>query len=548
MAHSRDGHLPVEAPVLPALSLALLLPLACRAGLSPMGEPEPPPVTRGLADLHVHQFSALSFGGRWLWGDPSGPANQALPPCSGRGIDHGFIAGTEGPFLNLGRHDPSGFPDFEGWPRWNSLSHQQVHARWLKEAHAQGLDLMVMSAVEVQDFCELLPKGLRELPCDDYDSVTRQLEHAREFERRNADWYDIVESPAEAREAIAAGRMAVVLAVEAGDVFHGVEDVDARLDELQALGVVALQPVHETDNRFAGAAWHSPPLWVLERAHLERHDAERAGQRALEREHKSCSNGSCPARVADAAGFVLDAQGLNVRGLSAEGEALIQAMMDRRMIVDLSHLSERSIDDVFQIAKANAWYPLFVSHAHFRELEPEEVGEWSYGLGVWEKVLATGGVVGVRSSASLTSTYVDSGVANDCEGSSKSFAQRLTFAQQELGLSVAFASDFGGLASNLAPRFGEQACAKASGRERRRQIEAQTGRFGLRIDERGWGHIGQLGEVMVELMQIGVDTAPLAQSAEAFLQMWERLEQPKRLRVPGKVDVARAQSRLEPPR
>ncbi|MCB9745289.1 MAG: membrane dipeptidase [Alphaproteobacteria bacterium] len=526
----------------------LLLLTACKPGLEPMGEPSPAPVVRGLADLHVHQFSHLSFGGAWLWGEPTGAPDEALGPCSGRGVDHGFIAGSEGPLFNLGRHDARGYPGYEGWPRWSTTSHQQVHETWLREAHAQGLDLMVMSAVETTDFCELIPERLRSLPCDDFDSVTRQIEAARAFERENADWYEIVESPAEARAAIAAGRLAVVLAVEAGDVFHGAMNPLRRLDALRGLGVVALQPVHETDNRFAGAAWHSPPLWVLETSHLARHPDEREDQRALEAETEASQggNGSLHARVADAAGFVLDARGRNVRGLSAEGRALIQGMMDRGMIVDVSHLSEKSIVGAYLLSKANDWYPLFVSHGHFRDLEFEEVGEWSYGLATWRRVLETGGVVGVRSSASPTRTYLRSGVVNDCEGSSKSFAQRLAFVHQELHLPLAFASDFGGLASNLAPRFGPEACAKASGATRRAQAEAQDARTGLRIDERGWGHIGQLGEVMQELRRIGLDTGPLEESAEAFLHMWERIEDEERRRVLPDVDVAGARRRLEP--
>ncbi|MCB9762059.1 MAG: membrane dipeptidase [Alphaproteobacteria bacterium] len=527
--------------------LAGLLLAGCRGEVEAMGEGPPPPGTRGLADYHVHQFASESLGGRWLWGEPDGPPAEALAPCSGRGIDHGFLASSEGPFLNLGRHDARGHPDYEGWPRWDSLSHQQVHAGWLKEAHAQGLDLMILSAMDQSDFCALMPDRLRDRPCDDFASVKRQIALARAFERRHADWYDVVESPAEARAAIAEGRLAVVLAVEAGDVFDGADDPLARLAELHALGVRVLQPVHETDNRFAGAAWHSPPLWALETSHFRRHPEEREAQRRLEREDGCHRNGSCPAHTADVAGFVLDEAGLNRRGLTALGEALIGAMMDLGMIVDVAHLSERSIADAHRMARARSWYPLFVSHAHFRDLEPDEVGEWSYGLGVYQQVLETGGVVGVRSSASVTRTYTGSGVANDCAGSSKSFAQRLAFVSRELGLGVGFASDFGGLATNLAPRFGAEACADASGGRRRRQAEAQTGRTGLRIDQRGWGHIGQVGEVMQELRQIGADTAPLAQGAEVFLRMWERVEDPGRRRVLRTFDPDAARATLTDP-
>src|SRR5690348_16203187 len=95
----------------------------------------------GLADIHVHQMSHLAFGGAWIWGEHDGPAAQALRSCSGHGTDHGFLAGSEGGTGNLRAHDNRGFPNHEGWPTWKSISHQQCHADWLKQAHADGLRL-----------------------------------------------------------------------------------------------------------------------------------------------------------------------------------------------------------------------------------------------------------------------------------------------------------------------------------------------------------------------------------------------------------------------
>ena len=65
-------------------------------------------------------------------------------------------------------------------------------------------------------------------------------------------------------------------------------------------------------------------------------------------------------------------------------------------------------------------------------------------------IAETGGVVGVRSSSTKSRTYPASKVANDCDGSVKSFAQRVAWASQELQLGVGLATDFGGFAPNLA--------------------------------------------------------------------------------------------------
>src|SRR5438552_233486 len=81
---------------------------------------------KGYADLHLHQLSHLGFGGRWLWGDFDGDPKDALRSCNGSGLEHGFLAGYEGGTGNFKPHDKRGFPRYEGWPRWNSNSHQQT--------------------------------------------------------------------------------------------------------------------------------------------------------------------------------------------------------------------------------------------------------------------------------------------------------------------------------------------------------------------------------------------------------------------------------------
>jgi hypothetical protein len=91
-------------------------------------------VIRGGADLHNHQFAHLGFGGvEFLW-QPIGPIDQAVPWCTGAdglgGV--GEIIGTfvkfayKLPGAGLGHH-VGGWPKFDGWPRWDSITHQTVH-------------------------------------------------------------------------------------------------------------------------------------------------------------------------------------------------------------------------------------------------------------------------------------------------------------------------------------------------------------------------------------------------------------------------------------
>ncbi len=42
-------------------------------------------------------------------------------------------------------HLVGGFPEFDGWPRWNICTHQAMYEDWLLRAdHQGGLQLMVM--------------------------------------------------------------------------------------------------------------------------------------------------------------------------------------------------------------------------------------------------------------------------------------------------------------------------------------------------------------------------------------------------------------------
>ncbi|MCA9637450.1 MAG: hypothetical protein KC420_15595, partial [Myxococcales bacterium] len=161
----------------------------------------------GYADLHLHMMAEEAFGGGWLAGDHTGPMEVALAACDG-GFpgDHArlrsnlsdlldlckeqplqvdlstlaslvpflnvilFLGGTaaseflgdiEGTAGDTGLHEgrKDGAPTFEGWPRWDTIAHQQAWEGWLQQAHADGLRVVVMSAVSFDWLCRTLPPG-----------------------------------------------------------------------------------------------------------------------------------------------------------------------------------------------------------------------------------------------------------------------------------------------------------------------------------------------------------------------------------------------------
>ncbi len=170
---------------------------------------------KGFADLHNHQFAYLGFGGLAFHGRAFGDPSQALPWCNqvhgpgGVGDIMGNALKTAYGNLSVG-HLVGGYPQFDGWPRWDSITHQSVHEDWLYRAVEGGLRLMVMLAVNSEYFCS---KANKVFSCNDMEAVDRQLAEAKTMEAYvdqkwggpGKGWYRIVYTPQEAREVINAG-------------------------------------------------------------------------------------------------------------------------------------------------------------------------------------------------------------------------------------------------------------------------------------------------------------------------------------------------------
>lgn len=501
------------------------------------------PKVKGLADLHVHMMAEDAFGGAWFHGThDAGPVDcdggfppsdharvkqdlralleqcppTSLIPWSAGGIVSalfgasgaaaseliGKIPGTEGDTgLHLGRRRAN--TDF---PRWDTIAHHQVWERWLEEAHARGLSLMVMSAVTFDFLCKLMPDANRVRPCDEGADIDAQLAKTHDFVARNASWTEIALSAADARRIIGEGKLAIVLSVEASGLFENGGDWRTVFEHLWSQGVRTLQMAHQLDNRFVGAALHNPIFHVAEyvkNCHIDTDCGKTIGGVTL--------------------GFDVDASCKNVRGLTAEGADFAHEMMKRGMPIDLAHVSERGTADLFALAQQNGYYPLYLSHAHFREIMNPDLAatEKTTPAGVVRMVRQTGGLVGLRTAHDETHGYAGSGVPNDCAGSSKSFAQAFAFGQKELKVGLALGSDFNGFIQQTRPRFGPNGACSA-GSDPAGQAALQTGAGNTDFDTKGLAHIGLVPDLLADLGRMGIDTSPLDDSAERYLAMWER--------------------------
>jgi hypothetical protein len=183
----------------------------------------------------------------------------------------------------------------------------------------------------------------------------------------------------------------------------------------------------------------------------------------------------------------------------------------------------------------------------------------------------------------------EKGIASDCGNSAKSFAQAYYYAvdatitdanarkaerlaanvvvadkanqgvtdearkmkRRDPVIGVGFGSDINGLAGLPTPRFGEHACGGDGAPQADPRVEyrftalhgngqevsrMQIGTRVLDINEDGFANMGMFPDFVEELQKIGISPAgldPLFNSAEAYVQMWERADAVDATKLPA---------------
>jgi hypothetical protein len=153
---------------------------------------------------------------------------------------------------------------------------------------------------------------------------------------------------------------------------------------------------------------------------------------------------------------------------------------------------------------------------------------------IFDYLRDSGGMFGMRTGPEPVKSYGK--VPNDCDGSSKSFAQVIQYADEILKVPVGFGSDLNGFIQQLRPRFGgeKETCGAAPSKsERRRQQALQKGRLGRAYDETGFGRMDQISDILVELKNFGVNTRSLENSSDTFIRMWQKTYEPARVTEPA---------------
>ncbi len=543
----------------------------------------------GIAEIHSHMMSNFGFGGGGIFhGAPFHRlgVEHALPDCvthhgeEGRRDIVGFFydGGSAfdvealAPIVFEGQvpepnHVTAGYPDFTEWPNPRHRStHQSMYYRWLQRAWMAGLRLVVQHATGNSVLCDLITgigaQGVR-YSCNDMVSVERSILETRNLERYidaqaggpGKGWFRVVESPEQARDVIAQGKLAVVLGIEISNLFDCFstpkpgfeactpEIVQEQLDYYQALGVRAVFPVHKYDNAFSAGDGSGGIIElgnIINSGHYSNFVEDCPGPSAafdgggvtFGGLNKPRDEYDAPPPL-DMTGFADDVvkallpllsdvtkPGLSgnfcqKHGLTPLGETLLHELMARGMIPDIAHLPQRALGPAYEILEA-ANYPATKTHGGINNGR-------IYGLG---------GLVGVGL-----------GRCADPEKPGNMVAGMLNRIQEAVSKGAypaeALSFDLNGFAGAPRPRFGpDSGCAQPQPNPMTYPFTSYDGKvtftqphLGNRevsFDTEGMIHIGLLPELIEDVRRNGAtdaDLEPLFRSAEAYIRMWEKAEE-----------------------
>jgi hypothetical protein len=529
----------------------------------------------GYADLHAHLGFEKSLGAVGMAGHlfHRFGVEHALGDCE-------FMHGPDGTFDFLGvsggtpGHDTTGWPDFPFWPNRCAISHMMNYYRWIERAYLGGLRLAVTMPTGNATYCQfmsMLRPGLAEGDCSPADTVELQTLVMYDLQDYidaqeggpGEGWFRIVTSPGEARDVIAQNKLAVVLGVEYNTLFdcrEGVdfctpEYVDDELDKLYDLGIRSVYPIHRFDNAFGGTrpgggtgnAWmnltnkintgeidHVIDLFLPGRllfepsagGHFWELDACPVGASGFTgiRNMQEFVDQDIPSfgpfvdslvqailidklePLPDYADYGGSIPGCNIRHLQPIGEHLINGLIDRGMIVNIDHLSHFTIVETLDILENSQYSGVVSDH-----------GWIDNNLDIRNRIYALGGLV-VRGGS-------PSGAANNIaqisgEMSSFPFATGVGIGTDVQGMCCQPNSDSGveisypftsydGLVTFEQPTVGNRTFDYAN---------------------EGIAHYGLYPEWVENFKQVDEDHPAevmeiFMNSAETYLQMWERAQQ-----------------------
>ncbi|MEV8600850.1 discoidin domain-containing protein [Streptomyces griseoviridis] len=481
---------------------------------------------RGFVDAHNHLFSNEAFGGRLICGKVFSAAGvaDALADCPEHYPDGSLALFDYITHGGDGKHDPTGWPTFKDWPAYDSMTHQANYYAWVERAWRGGQRVLVNDLVTNGMICSVYPFKVRS--CDEMTSIRLQARLTYDLQAfidtqyggPGKGWFRIVTDSAQARQVVEQGKLAVVLGVETSEPFGckqildiaqcGKADIDKGLDELYALGVRSMFLCHKFDNALCGVRFDEGGLgtainvgqflstgtfWQTETCKGPQADNP-IGTAA------SAAEGDLPAGVRVPA-YDSGAR-CNVRGLTDLGEYAVRGMMQRKMMLEVDHMSVKATGQALDIFEA-ASYPGVLSSHSWMDLN------WT------ERVYSLGGFV---------AQYMHGSEAFSAE------AARTRALRTAYGVGYGFGTDFNGIGDHPAPRGADAADrvvypfrSADGGSVVDRQTSGQR-TFDLNTD--GAAHVGMIPDWIEDIRRVGgqgvVDD--LFRGAESYLGTWGATE------------------------
>ncbi|HVF03651.1 MAG TPA: hypothetical protein VNA20_02305 [Frankiaceae bacterium] len=503
--------------------------------------------TRGYFDGHLHMMAFEFIGGRSRCGRPWHPYGvpYALVDCpdhepGGRGaVLEAALSGTD----PVAGHDTTGWPEFTYWPKYDSLTHEQVYYKWLERAWLGGVRMFTNLLVDNNVLCELYP--YKKNSCNEMDGVFLQAQRLQELERYvdaqhggpGEGWFRIVRDPFEARRVVNEGKLAVVMGIEVSvpfdcgehlEVPHCTEaDIKGWVDKVHDLGVVQMELTNKFDNALTGVTGdsalqgpvvnagnkyetgHNWKLTTCEDGHehdkLQMNVADgHAGHHPPDEIGRDAIFAGILETFGETGAAPVYAHGphCNLIGLSGLGRYALDQLMAKGMVFDPDHMSAKARAEA--MAYVGDYPGLISSHS------------WADDS-TYRRILENGGVV--TPHAGRTTSFVD-----------KWRKLRGYASAYDWSYGLGFGSDVNGFSTQGAPRN------PPAGQEVQYPFPALGGvqvdkqRSGVKVwdfNKTGLDHYGLYPDWVEDARIVaGADgdalVAELTRGAEAYLQMWER--------------------------
>ncbi|UIX28856.1 discoidin domain-containing protein [Streptomyces sp. GQFP] len=482
---------------------------------------------QGFVDAHNHLFSNEAFGGRLICGkvfSTSGIAD-ALKDCP----EH-YPDGTLAIFDYIthggdGRHDPVGYPTFKDWPAYDSMTHQANYYAWVERAWRGGQRVLVNDLVTNGVICSVY--FFRDRSCDEMTSIRLQAQLTYDLQDyidaqyggSGKGWFRIVTDTAQAREVIKQGKLAVVLGVETSEPFGCKQildiaqcskaDIDAGLDELYDLGVRSMFLCHKFDNALCGVRFDEGGLgtainvgqflstgtfWQTETCTTAMHDNPIGGATATSATEDLPAGTELPTYDADAQ--------CNTRGLTDLGEYAVRGMMQRKMMLEIDHMSVKATGQALDIFESES-YPGVLSSHSWMDLN------WT------DRVYGLGGFI---------AQYMHSSEEFVTE------AARTDALRTKYGVGYGYGTDFNGIGDHPAPRATSTVTYPFTSVDGGSVIDRQTtGERTWDFNTDGAAHVGLIPDWIQDIKQVGGTDAvsDLFRGAESYLDTWGASESHK---------------------